>query len=43
VSVPTPSGANVIRALGKLGFAVVSQRGSHAKLRDNVGTTVIVR
>jgi predicted RNA binding protein YcfA (HicA-like mRNA interferase family) len=32
----------VIRALGKLGIDVVSQRGSHAKLRNQMGATVIV-
>jgi predicted RNA binding protein YcfA (HicA-like mRNA interferase family) len=36
------SGARVITALGKAGFAHVSTRGSHAKLRNENGRTVIV-
>ena len=30
---PRVSGAEVVRALGRLGFAVVRQRGSHIVLR----------
>jgi predicted RNA binding protein YcfA (HicA-like mRNA interferase family) len=36
------SGGAVARALAKVGFAEVSQRGSHLKLRDSAGKTVIV-
>jgi predicted RNA binding protein YcfA (HicA-like mRNA interferase family) len=32
----------VIRALGKLGFAEISHRGSHVKLRHADGRTAIV-
>lgn len=31
------SGAEVVSILGRLGFEIVSQRGSHAKLRKVVG------
>ena len=36
------SGRAVVRALAKVGFAEVSQRGSHLELRDPAGKTVIV-
>lgn len=36
------SGREVVRALAKVGFAEVSQRGSHLKLRSPEGKTVIV-
>ena len=39
---PQLSGQEVARALAKAGFAEVSQRGSHRKLRDRDGHTVIV-
>ncbi len=39
---PVASGSEVIRALGKAGFAEVSQRGSHVKLRNADERTVIV-
>ncbi len=42
---PQVSGKETIRALGKIGFVVVSQRGSHVKLskvRDKQTQTVIV-
>jgi len=40
-SLPRVSGAEVIRALERLGFAVVRQRGSHVVLRrDAVGCVV---
>lgn len=32
---PSVSGAEIIRALERLGFIVASQRGSHVKLRRN--------
>ena len=39
---PRLSGAEVVRALERGGFAVVSQRGSHRKLRHPGGRVVIV-
>ncbi len=36
------SGADVVRALASFGFEFVSQRGSHTKLRNAAGRTVIV-
>jgi predicted RNA binding protein YcfA (HicA-like mRNA interferase family) len=36
------SGADTVRALAKKGFAHVSTRGSHEKLRNDAGRTVIV-
>lgn len=39
---PATSGRAVARALGKSGFEEVSTRGSHVKLRNAVGRTVIV-
>lgn len=39
---PTVSGADVERALGRLGFTRASQRGSHVKLRHVDGRVVIV-
>ena len=39
---PVVSGRQTVKALGKLGFAEVSQRGSHLKLRNESGRTVIV-
>jgi len=40
-SLPRVSGAELIRALERLGFAVVRQRGSHVVLRrDAVGCVV---
>jgi predicted RNA binding protein YcfA (HicA-like mRNA interferase family) len=36
------SGREVVRALAKVGFSEVSQRGSHLKLRSPEGRTVIV-
>lgn len=39
---PALSGAEVVRALGKAGFAEISQRGSHVKLRHPDGRTAIV-
>jgi predicted RNA binding protein YcfA (HicA-like mRNA interferase family) len=38
----TWSGAEVIRGLRKKGFELVSQKGSHVKLRDGLGHVVIV-
>ena len=39
---PVVSGSEAVRALGTIGFARVSQRGSHVKLRNADGRTVIV-
>jgi predicted RNA binding protein YcfA (HicA-like mRNA interferase family) len=39
---PVVSGRQAIRALQKLGFEEVSQRGSHVKLRNEIGRTTIV-
>lgn len=39
---PSVSGKDVVRALGKVGFAVASQRGSHVKMKNADGRTVIV-
>jgi predicted RNA binding protein YcfA (HicA-like mRNA interferase family) len=41
-SLPVVSGRAVVSALTKEGFAEVSQRGSHLKLRSAAGRTVIV-
>jgi predicted RNA binding protein YcfA (HicA-like mRNA interferase family) len=41
-SLPVVSGRDVVRALAKAGFSEVSQRGSHLKLRNEAGRTVIV-
>ncbi|MEO7802924.1 MAG: type II toxin-antitoxin system HicA family toxin [Actinomycetota bacterium] len=39
---PVVSGSEAVKALGKAGFDRVSQRGSHMKLRNLEGQTVIV-
>ena len=36
------SGQETVAALSKAGFVLVGQRGSHVKLRDQGGRTVIV-
>lgn len=41
-ALPVVSGAETIRALGAAGFQNVGQRGSHIKLRNAGGRTVIV-
>ena len=41
-ALPIVSGRDVVRVLGEAGFVEVSQRGSHVKLRDPAGHTVIV-
>jgi predicted RNA binding protein YcfA (HicA-like mRNA interferase family) len=38
---PVVSGADVVGALGRLGFAQVSQRGSHVKLRRESRTVIV--
>jgi predicted RNA binding protein YcfA (HicA-like mRNA interferase family) len=42
VGLPRVSGDDVCRALSRVGFVRVSQKGSHAKLRNAVGRVVIV-
>lgn len=45
MKLPSVSGREVIKFLEKVGYVVVSQRGSHVKLRknqENVVSTVIV-
>lgn len=39
---PVVSGEETVTALRKLGFVQIGQRGSHVKLRSQVGRTVIV-
>jgi predicted RNA binding protein YcfA (HicA-like mRNA interferase family) len=39
---PLVSGQETVKALGRLGFERVSQRGSHVKLRNSEGRTAIV-
>lgn len=41
-SLPVVSGRAVVRALVQVGFTEVSQRGSHLKMRNEAGKTVIV-
>ena len=41
-ALPVVSGTQVVAALRKGGFEQVSQRGSHVKLRAEVGRVVIV-
>lgn len=41
-ALPVVSGQEAVRALGKAGFNVVSQRGSHVKLRSATGRVAIV-
>ena len=40
--IPQDSGREVVRALGRVGFEQVGQRGSHVKLRNQAGRVVIV-
>jgi len=39
---PVVSGQDTVRALRGVGFEQISQRGSHIKLRNTEGRTVIV-
>ena len=41
-ALPVVSGQEAVTALGKIGFEQVGQRGSHVKLRNHEGRTVIV-
>jgi predicted RNA binding protein YcfA (HicA-like mRNA interferase family) len=38
---PRLSGAEVVTALGKLGFAVIGTRGSHCKVRKGSTTAIV--
>lgn len=38
----TWSGSDVVRGLRRKGFELIGQKGSHVKLRDGFGRTVIV-
>jgi predicted RNA binding protein YcfA (HicA-like mRNA interferase family) len=38
---PVLSGADVVRALERLGFLRISQRGSHVKLRRDSRTVIV--
>jgi predicted RNA binding protein YcfA (HicA-like mRNA interferase family) len=40
-ALPRVSGAEVVKALGKLGFEVVSTRGSHCKLRSSSAIAIV--
>jgi predicted RNA binding protein YcfA (HicA-like mRNA interferase family) len=35
------SGSDVVRALERIGFVYVSQKGSHVKLRRNANTVIV--
>jgi predicted RNA binding protein YcfA (HicA-like mRNA interferase family) len=39
---PAVSGKRVVRALGKVGFEVVSTRGSHCKLRHRSPPRIVI-
>ncbi len=39
---PVVSANELIKALEKMGFTKVSQKGSHIKLQDNKGRTAII-
>ncbi len=41
-TLPSVSGEQTVRALRRAGFVRISQKGSHAKLRNAAGRTVIV-
>lgn len=38
---PRVSGADVVKALGKLGFEVIGTKGSHCKLRKGSATAIV--
>jgi predicted RNA binding protein YcfA (HicA-like mRNA interferase family) len=42
MNLPVVSGDEVVAALARAGFARISQKGSHVKLRNADGRTVIV-
>ena len=39
---PRVSGKELVKALKKLGFVVVGQKGSHIKMKNSVGQIVII-
>lgn len=39
---PQVSATELVKAFQKLGFKTVSQKGSHIKMRDKTGRTVII-
>ena len=41
-ALPVVSGQETVTALKKIGFAEIGKRGSHVKLRNQEGRTVIV-
>lgn len=40
-ALPRVSGAEVVKALGRLGFQVVSTRGSHCKMRSSSTVAIV--
>jgi len=38
---PRVSGSDVVKALGKLGFEVISVKGSHCKVRKGTATAIV--
>ena len=40
-ALPNVSGAEVVKALGKVGFEPISTRGSHCKLRRGTSTVIV--
>jgi predicted RNA binding protein YcfA (HicA-like mRNA interferase family) len=42
VSLPVLSGADLVKALARLGFEEISQKGSHCKMRHPDGRSAIV-
>lgn len=39
---PSPTGEEIVKALSKAGFHIVSQRGSHIKLKHPDGRTTVI-
>ena len=39
---PVISSKELIRALSKMGFEIISQKGSHIKMRNSSGKTAII-
>jgi predicted RNA binding protein YcfA (HicA-like mRNA interferase family) len=39
---PQVSGPELVKAFTRLGFEVISQKGSHIKMRDRLGRTAII-
>lgn len=38
---PRVSGSEVVKAIGKLGFEVISTKGSHCKVRKGAATAIV--